>query len=164
MPFATNGRFPYKPTMKKLHGELPRRAVDALGIETNYYITGEGNDNYILLLHGMTSSGDAYRELMVGLADEYCLIAPDLPGFGFSEMTQPYRLSHLVEWVAAFRDALDLPACPLIGHSFGGVLATRFILAHPEDVTRLVLLAPALLARQHIPKFGHGSIKGKRSP
>lgn len=133
--------------------ELPRRSVDALGVETNYYIAGEENENYILLLHGMTSSGDAYRELMVALADEYCLIAPDLPGFGFSDMTQPYRLSHLVEWVAAFRDALDLPACPLIGHSFGGVLATRFTLVHPEDVTRLVLLAPALLARQNIPKF-----------
>ncbi len=111
------------------------------------------NGRPLLLLHGMGASGDAYRELMAGLADEYRLIAPDLPGFGFSEMTKPYRLSHLVEWVAAFRDALDLPACPLIGHSFGGVLATRFTLAHPEDVTRLVLLAPALLVRQRVPKF-----------
>lgn len=133
--------------------ELPRRSVDALGIETNYYAAGEGNGRTLLLLHGMTSSGDAFRELMAPLADTYRLIAPDMPGFGFSETTKPYTLDHLVEWLAALRDALDLPRCSLIGHSFGGVVAARFALAYPEDVSSLVLLAPALLSTQHVPDF-----------
>ncbi|MBE2222359.1 MAG: alpha/beta hydrolase, partial [Anaerolineae bacterium] len=105
----------------------------------------------VLLLHGMTSSGDAYRELMIALADEYHLIAPDIPGFGFSEMTTPYTLEHLVEWVAAFIDALELGQCLVVGHSFGGVLASHFTMAYPEDVVRLVLIAPALLSAQKVP-------------
>ena len=133
--------------------ELPRHTIDALGIETNYYVAGEGNGRTVLLLHGMTSSGDAYRELMVGLADNYHLIAPDIPGFGFSESTIPYTLDHLVEWVAAFFDALELRQCLLIGHSFGGVLAAHFALAYPEDVSRIVLIAPALLTMQNVPDF-----------
>ncbi len=133
--------------------ELPRRTIDALGIKTNYYVAGEGNGRTVLLLHGMTSSGDAYRELMVGLADQYHLIAPDIPGFGFSDSTVPYTMNHLVEWVAAFFDALEIRECLLIGHSFGGVLATHFALAYPEDVSRMVLIAPALLTMQNVPDF-----------
>ncbi len=144
-----------KPSPYKGVGEevLPRFSVDALGIETSYYEAGAGNGRTILLLHGMTSSGDAFRELMVALADEYHLIAPDIPGFGFSETTKPYTLSHLVEWVAALRDALEITTGPLIGHSFGGVVASRFALAYPEDVSALLLLAPALLVIQNVPDF-----------
>jgi len=149
--------------------ELHRYTIDALGIETNYYEVGrpivdpvETNGlrqaqalppekQTVLLLHGMTSSGDAYRELMVALADDYHLIAPDIPGFGFTESTTPFTMDHLVEWVAAFIDALELSPCYLVGHSFGGVLATHFTLAYPEDVVRLVLIAPALLSGQKIP-------------
>ena len=133
--------------------ELPRRSIDALGIHTNYYVAGEGNGRNVLLLHGMTSSGDAYRELMVGLSDIYHLVAPDIPGFGFSESTIPYTMNHLVEWLAAFFDALELRKCLLIAHSFGGVLATHFALAYPEDVSRMVLIAPALLTMQNVPDF-----------
>lgn len=136
-----------------IYPELPRYSIDALGIETNYYVAGQENGRKVLLLHGMTSSGDAFRELMVGLADEYHLIAPDMPGFGFSEVTQPYTLNHLVEWVAAFLDALEIPSCAVVGHSFGGVISARFALAYPEDVTCLVLFAPALLAAQNMPDY-----------
>lgn len=158
--------------------EYPQFTVDALGIETNYYETGQSiaelvelvgtnglrqaqaasglrqaqsSKPTVLLLHGMTSSGDAYRELMAGLADDYHLIAPDIPGFGASAMTTPYTMDHLVEWVAAFLDVLGISQCLLVGHSFGGVLAAHFALAYPEDVARLVLIAPALLSAQNVP-------------
>ena len=133
--------------------ELPRFTIDALGIETNYYEAGRENGRSVLLLHGMTSSGDAYRELMAALADTYHLIAPDIPGFSYSETTTPYTMAHLVEWLAAFIDALELSQCLVVGHSFGGVLAAHFTLAYPEDVARLVLIAPALLSVQRVPDF-----------
>jgi pimeloyl-ACP methyl ester carboxylesterase len=131
--------------------EYPRFQVDALGIETSYYETGQGNGRSVVLLHGMTSSGDAYREMMAALDDSYHLIAPDIPGFGYSSMTMPYTMAHLVEWLAAFLEALDLRSCYLVGHSFGGVLATYFTHAYPEDVARLALIAPALLSTQRMP-------------
>jgi pimeloyl-ACP methyl ester carboxylesterase len=87
------------------------------------------------------------------LADEHWLIAPDIPGFGFTEDTEPYTFPHLIEWLAAFCYALRLPRTAVIGHSFGGMLATAFALSYPEDVTRLLLLAPAILVAQNWPQI-----------
>lgn len=131
--------------------ELQRAYVDALGIHTAYYETGSCNGRPVMLLHGMTSSGDVFREALHELSDALWLIAPDLPGFGYSDYTEPYTLDHLVEWLAAFREALDLPPMVLAGHSFGGALATAFTASYPQDVARLLLVAPAVAVAQTVP-------------
>jgi uncharacterized protein (TIGR00730 family) len=135
------------------YSEFPRHVVDALGIKTSYVTAGEPDGRPLLLLHGMTSSGDMYRELMHELADELWLIAPDIPGFGYSDSTTPFTFPHLVEWLAAFREELNLPPMILVGHSFGGSLATSYALSYPEDVTRLLLLAPAVLVSKMYPHY-----------
>jgi pimeloyl-ACP methyl ester carboxylesterase len=127
--------------------------VEALGVKTAYVTAGEPDGRPIVLLHGMSSSADNYRETMHTLAESRWLIAPDIPGFGLSEETQPYTIVHLVEWLAAFREALDLPPMDLVGHSFGGALATSFALSYPEDVASLLLTAPALMAAVGYPEF-----------
>jgi pimeloyl-ACP methyl ester carboxylesterase len=133
--------------------ELPRREIEALGIRTSYVFAGQPDTPLVVMLHGTVSSGDAYREVMHELADEFWLIAPDLPGFGFSEDTEPYTLPHLVEWLASFGEALDLPPMMLVGHSFGGALATSYTISYPEDVARLLLVAPAILASDLLPDY-----------
>ena len=133
--------------------EFPRKIVDALGIKTSYVTAGEPDGRPLLLLHGMTSSGDMYRELMHELADELWLIAPDIPGFGYSDSTTPFTFPHLVEWLAAFREELNLPPMLVVGHSFGGSLATSYASSYPEDVTSLLLLAPAVLASKLYPHY-----------
>ncbi len=130
---------------------LPRSTINALGIETSYYSAGDPQNETIVLLHGMSTSGDSFREIMHELAADYYLVAPDLPGFGYTEDTSPYILPHLVEWLAALVDALDLRPAHLVGHSFGGVVATGYSLSYPEDVQSQVLLAPALLVPQDFP-------------
>jgi pimeloyl-ACP methyl ester carboxylesterase len=132
---------------------LPRQCVDALGIETSYYTAGKPDGRPVLLLHGMSTSADSFREIMNGLADDHWLIAPDLPGFGYSENTAPYTIPHLVEWLAAFIDALALPPVVLLGHSFGGIVATSYALAYSEEVTSLVLVAPAVLVAGNYPEW-----------
>lgn len=139
--------------MKHQDGTLPRHCVDALGIETNYYTAGAPNGRPILLLHGMSTSGDSFREIMNKLAADHWLIAPDLPGFGYSENTDPYTIPHLVEWLAAFIDVLALPPAVLLGHSFGGIVATSYALAYPEEVQSLVLVAPAVLVAGNYPEW-----------
>ncbi len=135
------------------YAEFSHQFVDALGIKTSYVTAGVPDGQPLLLLHGMTSSADLYRELMHELADDLWLIAPDIPGFGYSDSTTPFTFSHLVEWLAAFREALELPPMLLAGHSFGGSLATSYTLSYPEDVTRLLLLAPAVLASKLYPHY-----------
>ncbi|HEX6385044.1 MAG TPA: alpha/beta fold hydrolase [Anaerolineae bacterium] len=131
--------------------ELPRYFADALGIRTAYYAAGTPNGRPVVFLHGMSTSADSFRETMHELADAFWLLAPDIPGFGYSGNTEPYTMPHLVEWLAGFRQALDLPPMALVGHSFGGILAVTFALSYPEDVTRLLLVAPAILSHQNYP-------------
>jgi len=132
---------------------LPRYFIDALGVRTGYYTTGKPNGRPVLLLHGMSTSADSFREIMHELAATHWLIAPDLPGFGHSDNTSPYTVVHLAEWLAAFKAALNLPDAALIGHSFGGALAASYAAWYPEDVTRLLLIAPAILTGQNLPDF-----------
>lgn len=139
---------------------VPRCFVNVLGIRTAYYEMGHRNGRPVILLHGMSTSADSFRETMHELADDLWLIAPDIPGFGYSGNAVPYTMPHLVEWLAAFRAALDLPPAGLIGHSFGGTLAAEFALSYPDDATRLFLVAPALLRAESYPhlvkKIGFG--------
>jgi pimeloyl-ACP methyl ester carboxylesterase len=133
------------------YAEMPRFYADVMGMRTAYYEMGARNGRPILLLHGMSTSADSFRETMHELAQDYWLIAPDIPGFGYSDDAFPFTMPHLVEWLAAFRTKLALPKAALVGHSFGGTLAAEFTLSYPEDVTRLFLVAPALLRAESYP-------------
>ncbi len=81
--------YPYAP--------LEKCSINALGIQTNYYTMGRRNDQPIIMLHGMSTSADSFRETMHESADALWLIAPDIPGFGPSDNTAPYTIHHLVE-------------------------------------------------------------------
>lgn len=59
--------------------------VDADGVRVLYREAGPANASVVLLLHGFPTSSFQYRELIPRLADRYRVIAPDLPGFGFTE-------------------------------------------------------------------------------
>jgi pimeloyl-ACP methyl ester carboxylesterase len=134
--------------------QVPRFETDALGIHTSYYEMGAGNGRSpLILLHGMSTSADSFRETMHELADEHWLIAPDIPGFGYTASTTPYHFPHLVEWLAAFCEARQLPPVALLGHSFGGTLAVSYAVDYPEQVEKLLLLAPAVLASVNYPEF-----------
>ena len=134
--------YPYAPLQPKM--------IDALGIETSYYEASllperAQNGRFTLLLHGMSTSADSYRETIHELGDSFAFIAPDLPGFGYSAETTPYTIPHLVEWLAAFCDEKGVSELDIVGHSFGGLLAASFALAYPEWCRRLLLVAPAIL-------------------
>lgn len=139
--------------MMKEYPELPRATVEALGIETSYYHAGASNAPTVILLHGMSTSADSFREVMHELSDSLRLIAPDIPGFGHSENTTPYTMPHLVEWLATFIDELALPPAHFVGHSFGGILGPAYALSYPSDVLSHIWLAPALLTPGNYPEW-----------
>ncbi len=136
-----------------LYSEVPRIEVEALGIRTNCYTAGERGNPAVILLHGMSTSADSFRELMHLLADDFYLVAPDIPGFGYSENTNPYTMEHLIEWLTDLIEGLNLPSYHLVGHSFGGVLALGQALSYPDALERLVLVAPAVLVASQYPDW-----------
>src|SRR4029077_15815199 len=70
------------------------RKVEADGVQVFYRAAGEANAPAILLLHGFPSSSFMFRELIPRLADDYRVIAPDLPGFGFTEVPPERQYSY----------------------------------------------------------------------
>ena len=125
--------------------EISTVTMKAGGILTSYYEAGQENSEPLLLLHGMSSSADTFRELISELAQSYWIVAPDIPGFGGSEDMRPYTFFHLTRWLRAFVVELGTGPVHLAGHSFGGALAVSYALAEPDDVRKLVLLAPSIL-------------------
>src|SRR5690606_37404035 len=107
----------------------------------------------LVLLHGMSSSADTFRELMLECSQQYWTVAPDIPGFGESEGTRPFTIPRLTAWLQDFMAKLELGPVQLAGHSFGGALAVNYAMEHPSEVRSLILLAPSVLRPGKYPEW-----------
>lgn len=116
--------------------------VEADGVTVFYREAGAPDAPVVLLLHGFPTSSFQYRELIPRLADRYRVIAPDLPGFGFTVVPDKrhykYSFDALAQTVAAFTDALDLKRYALYVFDYGAPTGFRLAMAHPERVTAIV--------------------------
>lgn len=112
-------------------------------ILTNYHDVGSGPP--VLLLHGSgpgVSAWANWRGVLATLNDEYRLIAPDLAGFGYTEVPDgtDYSRARWLRQIVDFLDALRLDKVHLVGNSFGGSMALALAIAHPERVGKIVLM------------------------
>src|SRR5580693_4480925 len=111
--------------------------VEADGVRVFYREAGDANAPVILLLHGFPSSSFMFRELMLRLADEYRVIAPDLPGFGFTEVPEErkyvYSFDQLAKTIDAFTKALHLERYAIYIFDYGAPTGLRLAMAHPEQ-------------------------------
>src|SRR6476660_7234225 len=98
----------------------------------------------ILVVHGFRGDHHGLLRVADQLA-EMRLIMPDLPGFGSSAAFTGagHSVGNYVRFVADFMAALDLgPDTVLLGHSFGSIVASHFVAAHPGRVAELILINP----------------------
>jgi len=118
------------------------RRVHADGINIFYREAGSPEAPVVLLLHGCPSSSFQFRELIPRLADRYRVIAPDLPGFGFTEVPKErqykYTFEGLAQSLLAFTEALRLTRYALYVFDYGAPTGFRLALAHPERVSAIV--------------------------
>jgi len=118
------------------------RSVAVDGLNVFYREAGDPRGSTLLLLHGFPTSSHMYRNLLPLLADRYHLIAPDLPGFGFSDTPDrarfDYRFDRLAGVVERFTEALGLTRYAIYVFDYGAPVGFRLALAHPERVTALV--------------------------
>jgi pimeloyl-ACP methyl ester carboxylesterase len=96
----------------------------------------------ILLLHGFPTSSHMFRNLIPALADRYHVIAPDLPGFGFSDAPDRKRFSytfeHLAKIIYNFTQTIGLDHFALYIFDYGAPVGLRLALAHPERITAII--------------------------
>lgn len=87
----------------------------------NIHYLDEGQGDVLLLLHGWGSSVDAWRRMIAEFSPHFRLIAPDLPGFGGSDMPkQPWAVEDYAVFVLRFMQAVGIQDPILVGHSYGG--------------------------------------------
>jgi pimeloyl-ACP methyl ester carboxylesterase len=116
--------------------------IKADGINVFYREAGPAGAPVVLLLHGFPTSSFQYRELIPRLADRYRVIAPDLPGFGFTEVpperNYKYSFEAIAKTIEAFTEALGLKRYALYVFDYGAPTGLRLALAHPERITAIV--------------------------
>ena len=114
--------------------------IDARGIF--YRETGNADAPALLLLHGFPTSSHMFRDLMPRLADRYHVVAPDLPGFGFSDAPAraefKYTFDNLARVMQAFAEKIGLRRYALYVFDYGAPVGFRLALARPERVTAII--------------------------
>jgi pimeloyl-ACP methyl ester carboxylesterase len=116
--------------------------IEADGVTVFYCGAGPSDAPVVLLLHGFPTSSFQYRELIPKLADRYRVIAPDLPGFGFTEVPEQrhykYTFNALAKTIMAFTYALHLNRYALYVFDYGTPTGFRVAMAKPERITAIV--------------------------
>jgi pimeloyl-ACP methyl ester carboxylesterase len=116
--------------------------IEGDGVKVFYRAAGEPSASVVLLLHGFPASSFMFRELIPRLANHYRVIAPDLPGFGFTEVPPErkyvYSFDGLATTIDAFTQALKINRYAIYVFDYGAPTGFRLAMAHPERVTAIV--------------------------
>lgn len=109
-------------------------------------LSGEvrGNGTPLVFVHGMAGERQDWDRLWAALPPGQPLLRYDLRGFGHSTAEEGVPFSHADDLLALF-DARGFERAPVVGLSMGGGIALNFALSHPERVSRLILISPAMI-------------------
>ena len=117
-----------------------RIAVD--GIEIFYREAGRSTAPALLLLHGFPTASHMFRGLIPLLADRFRLIAPDLPGFGRSDMPDrsafTYTFDNVARVIDRFTEVIGLDRFAIYVFDYGAPTGFRLATWHPERVTAII--------------------------
>nr|WP_251044560.1 MULTISPECIES: alpha/beta hydrolase [unclassified Lysobacter] len=115
--------------------------IELDGVELFYREAGRRDAPGLLLLHGQPSSSYSFREVMSPLAEVARVVAPDLPGFGFTQAPDdyPYTFDAMARTIDALTREIGLDRFFLYVHDFGAPVAYCLALAKPERVLGLII-------------------------
>ncbi len=121
---------------------IKHQYVSINGVNIFYREAGPKTAPAILLLHGFPTSSHMFRGLIPKLANHFRVVAPDLPGFGFSDAPDRgqfrYTFDELARIVDKFTQAVGLDRYAIYVFDYGAPVGLRLALAHPEKITAIV--------------------------
>lgn len=118
------------------------RKADVDGLKMFYRQAGQADAPKLLLLHGFPTAGHMFRDLIPALADQFHLIAPDLPGFGQSEMPRRdkfgYTFANVARVIERFTEVIGFDQFAVYVFDYGAPTGFRLAVRHPERITAIV--------------------------
>jgi pimeloyl-ACP methyl ester carboxylesterase len=122
--------------------DVAYRTADVDGVTVFYREAGAADMPTLLLLHGYPSASHQFRELIPLLAGRFRIIAPDLPGFGKSDMPSradfSYTFEHLADVIDRFTNVLGLESFAIYVFDYGAPVGFRIATRHPERITAII--------------------------
>lgn len=114
------------------------------GVNVFYREAGDQSKQAVVLLHGFPSSSHMYREVLPALGDEFYLVAPDYPGYGYSDKPDikdyTYTFDNVAETIDKFLVQHGLYHYVLLIHDFGAPVGFRIATKHPEKVAGFIVM------------------------
>jgi pimeloyl-ACP methyl ester carboxylesterase len=118
------------------------RKVDVDGLKVFYREAGRSDAPALLLLHGFPTSSHMFRDLIPMLADRLRLVAPDLPGFGQSDMPArsrfAYTFDNIAKVIERFTEVIGLSRFAIYVFDYGAPTGFRLAVSHPERITAII--------------------------
>src|SRR5580700_9389806 len=118
------------------------RSADVDGLKIFYREAGAANAPALLLLHGFPSSSHMFRDLIPLLADRFHIVAPDLPGFGQSDMPPRAQFKYTFDNIAAvidrFPETVKSTPSPAYVFDYGAPTGFRIATRHPDRITAII--------------------------
>ena len=122
--------------------DIAYRTADVDGLTVFYREAGAPDAPTLVLLHGFPSASHMFRELIPLLADRFHLVAPDLPGFGKSDMPArgdfDYTFEHITDVIDRLTEVLGLDRFALYVFDYGAPVGFRIATRHPERITAII--------------------------
>jgi pimeloyl-ACP methyl ester carboxylesterase len=122
--------------------DVAYRTAEVDGLTVFYREAGASGAPNLVLLHGFASASHMFRELIPLLADRFRIIAPDLPGFGKSDMPArgdfDYTFEHITEVIDRLTEVLGLDRFALYVFDYGAPVGFRIATRHPERITAII--------------------------
>lgn len=119
------------------------KRIDVNGVSVFYREAGDRKNPAVLLLHGFPTSSVMFRKLMAALSDRFYLIAPDYPGFGFSDFPEmgnfDYSFQNIADCMQEFITKIGLSKFFIYLHDYGSAVGLRMCVRNPGQISGIIV-------------------------